>query len=75
MKPADLVTALILLIFFIGMTINHNYNFQQEKIKKMKKVSEEISKSQDWTKMLEVEWLQKIIRDLYEHGSIFIKCY
>ena len=55
MKPADLVTALILLIFFIGMTINHNYNFQQEKIEKMKKVSKEISKSQDENKTLEVE--------------------
>ncbi len=55
MRPADLVTALILLIFFIGMTISHNQNFQQEKIKKMKKISKEIAKSQDEIKTLEVE--------------------
>ena len=42
MKPIDLATVTAILIFFIGMTINHNENVKKQKIEKMKKIAKEI---------------------------------
>ena len=39
MRAIDLITAFILLILFIGLTINHNNNIKNEKITKMKKMA------------------------------------
>ena len=42
MRLVDLVTAFILFAFFIGMTINHNKNLKEQKIKIMKSMSKQI---------------------------------
>ena len=61
MKPIDLATVAVILIFFIGMTINHNENVKIQKIEKMKKVAKEIVDSKNKGKELEIEWpLKKI---------------
>ena len=55
MKPIDLATVTAILIFFIGMTINHNENVKKQKIEKMKKVAKEIVNSKNKAKKIEIE--------------------
>ena len=43
MRLIDLTTALFFLLFFIGMTINHNQNIKKKKIETMKEISRQIN--------------------------------